>query len=397
MKETVHNHSNSPLGLAIVGIGGAVGTTAVAGIELIRSGKQTLAGLPLAEFGNAGLCPYENLRFQGWDLFDVDLRTAAESHNVLTPNHLESVGDALAKIKPWPAISNRNYCAGVTREKDNSETHRELIATIQDQLQRFSHEIQGRVVMINLASTEHAIDGTDKIFSTIEAFEEALDNNHPGITPAMLYAYAAIALGVGYGNFTPSRSADIPALRELALQKSVPLAGKDGKTGQTFIKTVIAPALRARALHVDGWFSTNILGNRDGEALRAPGSLDNKVGTKGDVLESCLGYPVEDHLIRINYYKPRGDDKEAWDNIDVSGFLGQPMQLKVNFLCKDSILAAPLAIEIARCLDLAAERGEGGVIEALSAFFKAPATVDGRAPDHSFPKQQQALVKWLTT
>jgi myo-inositol-1-phosphate synthase len=175
----------------------------------------------------------------------------------------------------------------------------------------------------------------------------------------MLYAYAAIAEGVPYGNFTPSLAADVPALKELAARRNVPVAGKDGKTGQTMLKTVLAPALRSRALYVEGWFSTNILGNRDGLALKDPDSLKSKLDTKGTVLDSILGYEVEDHVVDINYYRPRGDSKEAWDNLDVVGFLGQKMQIKVNFLCKDSVLAAPLVIEIARVLDLAQQRGEG--------------------------------------
>ena len=175
------------------------------------------------------------------------------------------------------------------------------------------------------------------------------------------------------------------------------VAGKDGKTGQTFMKTVIAPALRSRSLHVDGWFSTNILGNRDGLALDDPSSLKSKLGTKKSVLDEILGYPVEDHIIDIRYYRPRGDDKEAWDNIDVTGFMGQRMQIKVNFLCKDSILAAPLAIEIARCLGLADRRGEGGVQEQLGVFFKAPMTPEGRPPVHAFHTQERRLLDWLAS
>ncbi|WP_375466242.1 inositol-3-phosphate synthase, partial [uncultured Methylobacterium sp.] len=176
---------------------------------------------------------------------------------------------------------------------------------------------------------------------------------------------------------------------------NVPVAGKDGKTGQTMMKTVLAPAFKARALHVDGWFSTNILGNRDGLALNDPNSLQSKLNTKGTVLDSILGYPVEDHLVHIHYYRPRGDDKEAWDNIDVTGFMGQRMQIKVNFLCKDSILAAPLVIEIARVLDLAKKRGDGGVQEQLSTFFKAPMVRNGKGPEHDFGKQGKMLLDWL--
>lgn len=397
----MHSKQNSsdlpaPLGIAIVGLGGAVATTAVAGIDLIRQGLQRTAGLPLAEHPEFDLTPYAAIQFRGWDLYPVDLHTAAREHGVLSRDQLDAAAATLSEIEPWPAVSNRNYCAGVVGGADSKETHRELIRDIQDRLDSFSAEIGGgEVVVINLASTEHTTVIDADLYQDPVAFEGGLDRNDTGISPAMLYAYACITHGVPYGNFTPSRSADIPALKKLAARHRVPVAGKDGKTGQTFIKTVIAPALRARALHVDGWFSTNILGNRDGEALRQPESLENKIGTKGDVLGSCLGYPVESHVVKINYYKPRGDDKEAWDNIDVSGFLGQRMQIKIDFLCKDSILAAPLAIEIARCLNLAKRRGQGGVIESLGAFFKAPMTVDGRAPQHAFPEQQAELMRWL--
>ena len=229
----------------------------------------------------------------------------------------------------------------------------------------------------------------------MDAFERGLDANDAEISPAMLYAYAAITNGTPYGNFAPSHAADVRPLTMLAERLGVPIAGKDGKTGQTLMKTVIAPALRDRALHVDGWFSTNILGNRDGLALDDPRSLASKLGTKKNVLDQMLGYPVEDHVVHIHYYKPRGDDKEAWDNIDISGFLGEKMQIKINFLCKDSVLAAPLAIEIARVLDLAQQRGQGGVQEQLGLFFKAPQTSDGRDPVHAFPEQQRALDRWL--
>jgi myo-inositol-1-phosphate synthase len=249
-------------------------------------------------------------------------------------------------------------------------------------------------VMINLASTERTpADGPS--LRSAEAFGRALDRDDADIGPAMLYAAAAIEAGVPYGNFTPSVAADAPGLTEMALRRGVPIAGKDGKTGQTLMKTALAPMLRARSLHVDGWFSTNILGNRDGQALEDPDSLKSKLGTKGRVLDSILGYPVEDHIVDIRYYRPRGDDKEAWDNIDISGFLGHRMQIKVNFLCKDSVLAAPLVLEIARVLDLARQRGESGPQEQLSVFFKAPMTAHNQAPQHAFHVQERMLEDWL--
>jgi myo-inositol-1-phosphate synthase len=211
----------------------------------------------------------------------------------------------------------------------------------------------------------------------------------------MLYAYATISENVPYGNFTPSVSADIPALIEFAENKNVPIAGKDGKTGQTFIKTVLAPALKSRALKVEGWYSTNILGNRDGLALSNEDSLRSKIKTKASVLKNILGYEVEDHIVDIRYYRPRGDNKEAWDNIDIKGFLGGSMQIKVNFLCKDSILAAPLAIEIARSLDLAKRRGDSGIQEQLSVFFKLPMTKNAKNPEHAFHRQEEMFLNWL--
>ncbi len=251
-------------------------------------------------------------------------------------------------------------------------------------------------MVINLASTEKlAVEGNE-ILNSLAGFETALDNNSADISPAMLYAYAAIAERIPYGNFTPSVSVDIHALIEFAEKMAVPVAGKDGKTGQTFIKSVLAPAFRSRALRVMGWFSTNILGNRDGLALSNSDSLASKIKTKSSLLDDILGYEVEDHIVDIRYYRPRGDNKEAWDNIDITGFLGQKMQIKVNFLCKDSILAAPLAIEIARCLDLAAQRGESGVQEQLSVFFKLPMTRGGRI-EQAFHKQDETLLSWLSS
>ena len=300
-------------------------------------------------------------------------------------------------MRPWPAIGSEQFCRNISGGNVvAAKSHRDAVELIGADLVRFKREAGlDDVVVVNLASTERWPDLEAGALRSIDAFERGLDDSDAAIGPAMLYAYAAIAQGAPYANFTPSVAADAPALKEFAEARNVPIAGKDGKTGQTFLKTVIAPALRARALHVDGWFSTNILGNRDGLALDDPDSLKSKLNTKGSVLDDILGYPVEDHIVDIRYYRPRGDDKEAWDNIDVSGFLGQRMQLKINFLCKDSILAAPLVIEIARVLDLARARGDGGVQEQLSVFFKAPMVANGRAPEHAFHVQEQMLTDWL--
>ncbi len=353
-------------------------------------------GLPLSNVSVPGLANYEDLVFGGWDLNGQSLANAASEHNVLNDKQVAAVMPALSTIHPWPAIGNAAFCRRIeganTREVGG---HRAAIAAMLSDLRNFK-KTKGLddLVMINLASTERT-PANSPALQTADAFERALDEDHPDVGPAMLYAAAAIKAGIPYGNFTPSVGADVPALIELARRSGVPIAGKDGKTGQTLMKTALAPMLRARSLHVDGWFSTNILGNRDGQALEDPDSLKSKLGTKGNVLDSILGYPVQDHIVDIRYYRPRGDDKEAWDNIDISGFLGHRMQIKVNFLCKDSILAAPLVLEIARVLDLARQRGESGPQEQLSVFFKAPMTANGHAPEHSFHVQERMLTDWL--
>jgi myo-inositol-1-phosphate synthase len=382
------------LGIAVVGLGGAVGTTMAAGIELLKQGAVGTGGLPLADLKVEGLADYTDIVFGGWDLFGEHLAKAAEEHDVLTHKQFIAAEESLRAITPWQAIEDPHFLSNIDGgNKLPKGSHREIIEKLRASLREFIATCDS-VVVINLASTEKlAVEGNE-IFNTLAGFEKALDEDSPDISPAMLYAYAAMTKGIPYGNFTPSVAADIPALIELAEIRKVPIAGKDGKTGQTFIKTVLAPALRARALKIEGWYSTNILGNRDGLALSNEDSLASKVKTKSSVLEDILGYEVEDHIVDIRYYRPRGDNKEAWDNIDISGFLGQPMQIKVNFLCKDSILAAPLAIEIARCLDMAKQRGESGIQEQLSVFFKLPMSKSDR-PVQAFHEQQELLANWL--
>lgn len=393
------------VGLAVVGLGGAVATTAVAGLELLRLGAAGPDGLPLAGLDvdgvpveqATGLVPYLDLVLGGWDLDGSDLRKAAEQHGVLDHRQLDVVGPVLSETVPWPAAADPDFCRNVTGAHVVPVAGRAAqVEAVRADLRRFreTERLDG-LVLINLASTERWPDPAAPCLQTPEAFEAGLAADDPAITPAMVYAYAAIREGVGYGNFTPSLGADVPALVTLAEQHGVPLAGKDGKTGQTMMKTVLAPAFRSRALRVEGWYSTNILGNRDGLALDDPASLASKLSTKGKVLDSILGYPVEDHVVRIDYYRPRGDQKEAWDAIDLVGFLGQRMQVKVDFQCRDSILAAPLAVEIARLLDLAQQRGEGGVQEQLGWFFKAPMTPDGRTPEHALHRQERVLLDWL--
>ena len=392
--------SERKLGIAIIGLGGAVGTTMVAGIELFKQGKIGTEGLPLADLDEKlikDLAAYENIVFAGWDLFGEHLAKAAEEHEVLTHKQYIAVEEDLRKIKPWRAIENKDFLANIEGENKFAETnsHRETIEKISKDLREFKKSCD-QVVVINLASTEKLADEGNEIFNSLADFEKALDENASEISPAMLYAYAAISENVPYGNFTPSVAADIPALIEFAEKQNTPIAGKDGKTGQTMIKSVLAPAFKTRALKVEGWYSTNILGNRDGLALSNADSLASKVKTKSSLLEDILGYPVEDHLVDIRYYRPRKDNKEAWDNIDLTGFLGQPMQIKVNFLCKDSILAAPLAIEIARCLDLAKQRNEKGVLEEISIFFKMPMTNSKeKQAENALHRQEGILLSWL--
>ena len=385
------------VGVLVVGLGGAVATTAAAGIEMLRAGSNDMAGLPLAGVGASGIVTYRNLHFAGWDLHGENLENAVREHRVLDGEQAGMVAPALRGMTPWPAVGSVDFCKNVDgANKVAAGSHREAVARIRDDIRRY-RETSGieNLVVVNLASVERWPDKAAGALHTPEGFEKGLDSSDPAISPAMLYAYASITEGVPYGNFTPSLAADIPALTTLAERRNVPVAGKDGKTGQTFIKTVLAPAFRSRSLYVEGWFSTNILGNRDGLALDNPDSLKSKLNTKGSVLDDILGYPVEDHIVDIRYYKPRGDNKEAWDNIDLVGFLGQKMQIKVNFLCRDSILAAPLVIEIARVLDLARQRGAGGIQEQLGLFFKAPMTPAGKREEHSFPVQERALLDWL--
>ncbi|MBC7373109.1 MAG: inositol-3-phosphate synthase [Frankiales bacterium] len=394
--------------MAVVGLGGAVATTAVAGLELLRLGAVGPSGLPLAGLTDAtgrsleeatGLVPYDAIVVGGWDLDGSDLAKAASVHGVLDHRQIELAGPGLSQVVPWAAAGDAEFCRNIVGGNVVlAEGRRAQSDLIRDDLRRFKLEqgLDGCVV-VNLASTERWPDLTSAALQTPAAFETGLDADDPSISPGMLYAYAAIVEGCGYANFTPSLAADVPALVTLAEQRGVPVAGKDGKTGQTMMKTVLAPAFRSRALHVEGWYSTNILGNRDGLALDDPASLASKIDTKGKVLDAMLGYPVEDHVVRIDYYRPRGDQKEAWDAIDLIGFLGQRMQLKVDFQCRDSILAAPLALELARLLDLAQQRGEGGVQEHLGWFFKAPMTVGGAQPEHALHRQEQVLLDWLAS
>jgi myo-inositol-1-phosphate synthase len=406
------------LGILMPGMG-AVATTFIAGVELIkkgigepvgsltqlatiRLGKRTENRVPkIKEF--VPLAGLEDLVFGGWDAFPDDAYEAAALASVLEKEHLNAVRDELQAIEPLPAVFDPRYVAKIeaTHVKDYSSL-REAAERVREDIRAFKRE-HGleRVVMVSCASTEAYLQPQEAHFS-LERFEEALDRSEAAISPAMIYAYAAIMEGVPYANGAPSLAADIPALVELATRRGVPIAGKDFKTGQTWMKTVIAPGLKARMLGLEGWYSTNILGNRDGEVLDDAGSLKSKEVSKLSVLGRILQpelypelYGEIAHLVKINYYPPRGDAKEGWDNIDIFGWLRYPMQIKINFLARDSILAAPLVLDLALFLDLAQRAGMGGIQEWLSFYFKSPMVLPELYPEHDLFIQLMKLKNTL--
>jgi myo-inositol-1-phosphate synthase len=393
----------SKVGILIVGLNGAVATTLVAGVELMKRGLVPRMGMVTertdARIGEAihdllDFAPIEDLVFGGWDVRFPNVYEGALHHKVLPRSVLDDVKGELVALTPWPAVFARAYAENVVG--DNvvvASRHRDEIAKLTRDIEAFrSAQRLERVVMVNLASTE-AFLAPSAVHANLAAFEAGLDESSAAISPAMRYFYAATRLGIPYCNFTPSLT-NVPALAELAAKTRTPYAGMDGKTGQTLLKTALAAMLRVRRLHVDGWFSTNVLGNNDGLVLDSPSSNKTKVLSKTAVLDSIVGYRVENHQVHIHYYKPRGDAKEAWDNIDITGFAGIPMQIKVNFLCQDSALAAPLVIDLVRLLDVAKRAGESGIQRQLSLFFKSPYHAEGEAAVHDLFKQEQLLLKW---
>ncbi len=391
------------LGIVIVGVNGAVASTVIAGVELMARGLAPRLGM-VTEKTDANISesltevlsfmPLENLVFAGWDTRFANAYEGALHHKVLPSDTLAKVKDKLEAIKPWPAVFSTAYAENNLGENIvRAKSQREEIAILEKNVSDFKklHDLS-RVVMINLASTERYLEVGD-VHMTLKAFEAGLDANDPAITPAMRYFYVANRMGIPYGNFTPSLT-NVPALEEQAIACGTPFAGMDGKTGQTLVKTVLASMFRARRLFIDGWYSTNVLGNNDGLILNNPESNKTKVMSKASVLDSIVGYKVDNHQVHIHYYKPRGDSKEAWDNIDIVGFAGIPMQMKVNFLCQDSALAAPLILDIARLLDVAKTAGERGIQHQLSMFFKSPFHSEGQTPVHDFFKQEKLLLDW---
>ncbi len=392
------------LGVVIIGLNGAVASTIVAGVALMKKGlapRRAMLTEPDAEVQAEKLtdilefAKLEDLVFGGWDLNDESIYDAALRHGVFRADELEAVKDELKALRPWPAVFSQEYAKNLQGRHVVGTTggHRGQIDAIKKDLSTFKSSFGlRRVILINLASTERWMERT-ATHQTLEAFEKGIDANDPGVSPTMRYMYAANSLGVPHANFAPSL-ANIPALRIQAEQNGVPYCGMDGKTGQTLVKTGLASLLRLRRLRVQGWYSVNFLGNNDGLVLDDPKSNETKVRSKASVLDSVVGHKVENHQVHIHYYKPRGDAKEAWDNIDIEGFCGQPMQMKVNFLCKDSILAAPLCIDMARILDVAQEHGDKGIQYQMSVYFKSPYVADGEQPEHDPFTQERMLYAW---
>ncbi|MFA9453076.1 MAG: inositol-3-phosphate synthase [Candidatus Aminicenantaceae bacterium] len=406
------------LGVMLPGLG-AVATTFIAGVYAIRKGISKPIG-SLSQMGTVRLgkrtekripkikdfvelAGLDDLVFGGWDIFDDNVYLAARKAGVLNKDLLDEVRFELEEIKPWKAVFDQGYVKKLTGNNvKEAPTKFELAQLLMEDIRNFK-EIHGldRLVMIWCASTEVFLE-PDAVHQTLEAFERAMKDNHPAIAPSMLYAYAAIASGVPFANGAPNLTVDIPALVEYAREKKVPIAGKDFKTGQTLMKTILAPGLKARLLGLEGWFSTNILGNRDGEVLDDPESFKTKEESKLSVLEHILQpelYPdlYEDfyHKVRINYYPPRGDNKEGWDNLDIFGWLGYPMQIKIDFLCRDSILAAPIVLDLILFLDLARRSGMKGIQEWLSFYFKSPHCAPELYPEHDLFIQLMKLKNTL--
>ena len=385
---------------------GAVATTFIAGVEAVRSGIAKPFGsvtqLQTIRLGRRSenrnplirefvpLAPLDSLSFAGWDVFPDNAYDAALRAEVLHTGHLSQLQGFLSTIKPMEAAFDKQYVKRLDGPNVKKAANRyELAQALREDIRRAKADSgAARAAMIWCGSTE-VYQRPSACHANIEAFEQGMKDNDPGIAPSQLYAYAAIMEGVAYANGAPNLSADFPALEQLAIEHGVPIAGKDFKTGQTLMKTILAPGFKARMIGVKGWFSTNILGNRDGEVLDDPESFKSKEVTKSGVLNTIFQPDVYPdlygdlyHKIRINYYPPRGDSKEGWDNIDIFGWLGYPMQIKVDFLCRDSILAAPIVLDLALFLDLAQRTGKKGIQEWLSFFFKSPHVEVGHVQEH---------------
>jgi myo-inositol-1-phosphate synthase len=407
------------LGVMTVGMG-SVATTLIAGVEAVRKGlakpigsltqmgtirlgKRTDARTPLIK-DFVPLADLDDVVFTGWEIFPENMYEAAEHAGVLDRDHLKSMKSFLESIKPLPAVFDQHYVKRLNgTHVKTGKSKCDLAQQVRSDIQAFKSQVD-RVVVIWCGSTEIFLEPS-AVHQSIEAFENGLVDNDPNIAPSQIYAYAALKEGVPFANGAPNLTVDLPCMQQLSKLTGAPICGKDFKTGQTFMKTVLAPAFKARMLGVSGWYSTNILGNRDGEVLDDPESFKTKEESKLGVLDFILQpelYPdlYKDiyHKVRINYYPPRGDNKEGWDNIDIFGWLGYPMQIKVDFLCRDSILAAPLALDLVLFLDLAQRTPELkhlGIQEWLSFYFKSPMTAEGLYPEHDLFIQSMKLKNTL--
>jgi len=411
--------SDGKLGVLIPGIGGAVSTTFLAGVEAVRQG----IALPVGSLTQMGtirlgkryeyripsikdfvpLASLDDLVFGGWDIYPANCYQAALEAVVLSREHLEAVRTFLEELEPWPAVFNQAFVRNLIGSHVKPEsTWLDQVEAIKTDIERFKREHQlSRCVMVWCGSTEVYLQPSE-VHSSLRNFEEGLKNNDPNISPSMLYAYASLTSGIPYVNCAPNLTIDIPAMVELADQCRVAIAGKDLKTGQTLMKTILAPGLKARMLGLEGWYSTNILGNRDGMVLDDKDSFKTKEESKLSVLETILQpelyrdlYGEFHHKVVISYYPPRGDNKEGWDCIDIFGWLGYPMQIKVDFLCRDSILAAPLVLDLVVFMDLAQRAEMEGIQEWLSFYFKSPQCASELYPEHDLSIQSMKLKNTL--
>ena len=406
------------LGVLLVGLG-AVSTTTIAGVIAVRRGLSKPIG-SLTQMGTirlgkrtegrspaihdfVPLASLDDVVFGAWDIFEENSYEAAKTAGVLDADLLEQISPELERIAPMPAVFDRKYVKRLDGPNvKRGKTKRDLAEQLREDIRRFkSDNGLSRLVLIWAGSTEVYLQESE-VHADLDVFEKALDANDDSIPSSMIYAYAAIKEGIPYANAAPNLSADVPALLQLAQETGSPLAGKDLKTGQTWMKTLLAPGLKARLLGVEGWYSTNILGNRDGEVLDDPESFKTKEESKKSVLDYILQpnlypdlYKDLHHVVRINYYPPRGDNKEGWDNIDIFGWLGYKMQLKINFLCRDSILAAPIVLDTALFLDLAGRAGMAGIQEWLSFYFKSPMHAASVYPEHDLFIQLMKLKNTL--
>jgi myo-inositol-1-phosphate synthase len=407
------------LGVLLPGLG-AVSTTFIAGVEAVRKGIAAPIG-SLTQMGTIRLgkrtenrvpkvkdfVPLADLKdivFGGWDIFSDNCYDSALNAGVLDKTLLDQIKPELQSVRPWEAAFDQKYVKKLSgKNVKTGNTKWDWMEGVRKDIQDFKREHSlERMAMVWCGSTEVFMKPDDPAYNDLAAFEKAMKENHPAIAPSMLYAYAAIAEGVPYANGAPNLSVDFPAMIDFAKKHGVPICGKDFKTGQTLMKTILAPGLKARYLGLSGWFSTNILGNRDGEVLDDPESFKTKEVSKLGVLEYILQpslypelYGNMYHKVRINYYPPRGDNKEGWDNIDIFGWLGYPMQIKVDFLCRDSILAAPIVLDLVLFLDLASRAGMKGIQEWLSFYFKSPITASGVYPEHDLFIQLMKLKNTL--